>query len=226
MSQHHALQFPGESAAYRSARDALLEAESALRRQLENVAALRRTLPPGGALAQDYDFADAATGEQVRLSELFSPGHDTLVVYGYMYAPQAAAPCPLCTSMLDSLAGAAAHLAQHLDLVVVAKAAPQQLKAVADERGWGGLRLLSWGNTTFGRDYLAETVDGTQMPMLNVFQRSASDIHHAWGSELLYAPREPGLHSRHVDLMWPLWNVLDFTPAGRGGDWLPRLHYD
>ncbi|WP_372717549.1 DUF899 family protein [Immundisolibacter sp.] len=226
MSQHHALQFPGESAAYRSARDALLEAESALRRQLENVAALRRTLPPGGALAQDYDFADAATGEQVRLSELFSPGHDTLVVYGYMYAPQAAAPCPLCTSMLDSLAGAAAHLAQHLDLVVVAKAAPQQLKAVADERGWGGLRLLSWGNTTFGRDYLTETADGAQMPMLNVFQRSASGIHHAWGSELLYAPREPGLHSRHVDLMWPLWNVLDFTPAGRGGDWLPRLHYD
>ena len=61
--------------------------------------------------------------------------------------------------------------------------------------------------------------------MLNVFRRTEQGLIHTWGSELLYAPRQAGLHSRHVDLIWPLWNVLDMTPAGRGTDWLPRLQY-
>lgn len=103
MSRLQNRRFPGESAAYRDARDALLEAEMALRAQVEAVAALRRTLP------------------------------------------------------------------------------------------------------------------------LNVFQRSADGVRHFRGSELLYAPREPCLHSRHVDAIWPLWNVLDTTPGGRGADWLPKL---
>jgi len=30
---------------------------------------------------------------------------------------------------------------------------------------------------------------------------------------------------RHVDFMWPLWNILDRTPEGRGSDWGPRLEY-
>ena len=46
MSQSmHQVRFPGESAAYRAARDTLLEAEVALRRQIEAVAAERRALP-------------------------------------------------------------------------------------------------------------------------------------------------------------------------------------
>jgi hypothetical protein len=27
----------------------------------------------------------------------------------------------------------------------------------------------------------------------------------------------------HIDLMWPLWSVLDLTPEGRGTDWRPTL---
>ena len=50
-------------------------------------------------------------------------------------------------------------------------------------------------------------------------------IHHAWASELLFADREPGMHPRHVDFMWPLWAVLDRTPAGRDPQWEPRLAY-
>jgi predicted dithiol-disulfide oxidoreductase (DUF899 family) len=48
------LQFPNESAEYRTARNALLEAEVALRRQIEAVAAQRRALPPGGAPPEDF----------------------------------------------------------------------------------------------------------------------------------------------------------------------------
>ena len=59
--------------------------------------------------------------------------------------------------------------------------------------------------------------------MLNVFTRGSGGIQHFWGSELLYAGLEG--EPRHVDLLWPLWNVFDLTPEGRGTDWYPRLSY-
>ena len=68
MGRHHNLVFPGETADYRAARDALFTGEIALRRQTEKVAALRRALPPGGALKEDYVFQNLA-GEDQQLSE-------------------------------------------------------------------------------------------------------------------------------------------------------------
>jgi len=52
-------------------------------------------------------------------------------------------------------------------------------------------------------------------------------MRHAWATELMFVPREEGLEARHVDSIWPLWNVLDLTPRGRGGDSnFPSLRYD
>ncbi|MGE0810946.1 MAG: DUF899 family protein [Immundisolibacter sp.] len=226
MGTLHDRHFPNESATYRSARDALLKAEAALREQTEAVAALRRALPPGGALPDDYCFTQAVDERSVRFSELFRAGQDTLVVYSYMYGPTANAPCPLCSSMLDSLDGAAPHIGQHLSLAVVAKAPAPRLAAVARQRGWRHLRLLSSAGTTYNADYLAEDAAGNPWPMLNVFRKTAAGIHHTWGSELFYAARAPGQHTRHVDSLWPLWNALDLTPAGRHPTWLPALAYD
>ena len=42
---------------------------------------------------------------------------------------------------------------------------------------------------------------------------------------MLYAPADPGQDRRHVDLIWPLWNLFDLTPEGRGETWRPRLSY-
>jgi predicted dithiol-disulfide oxidoreductase (DUF899 family) len=36
---------------------------------------------------------------------------------------------------------------------------------------------------------------------------------------------EAGQDPRHVDMLWPLWNLLDLTPEGRGKDWYPKLAY-
>ena len=66
---------------------------------------------------------------------------------------------------------------------------------------------------------------GNQRAVRNVFRRSERGLSQTCGSGRLYAPGRAGLHSRHVDLIWPLWTVLDLTPAGRGTDWLPRLQY-
>jgi predicted dithiol-disulfide oxidoreductase (DUF899 family) len=95
----HSVRFPGESAAYREARDQLLEAEMNLRKNLEEVAALRRKLPLGGEVAQDYvftagatDLNDSRTERKVRLSELFQPGKDTLIIYSFMFGPNMKEP--------------------------------------------------------------------------------------------------------------------------------------
>ena len=86
-------------------------------------------------------------------------------------------------------------------------------------------RIADFANNTYHRDYGGETPEGDQMPMLNVFTKRNGRIHHFWGSELLYAPSEKGQDGRHIDMIWPLWNVFDTTPEGRGKDWYPKLGY-
>ncbi|HEY3069179.1 MAG TPA: DUF899 family protein, partial [Gaiellaceae bacterium] len=80
--------FPGESAEYRAARDRLLAQEIELRRTMEAVAAARRKLPAGGVVPEDYVFqgvgADGAPTD-VKLSELFEPDRDSLVIYSFMF---------------------------------------------------------------------------------------------------------------------------------------------
>ena len=235
MSEDAAIQFPGETTEYRVARDRLLDAEIELRRAIERVAAQRRALPPGGAVLDDYVFEKAVHGGgRVRFSELFAPGKDTLVIYSFMFPrwsgdtrpgpaagqtarlPLAETPCPSCTSILDSLDGAAPHLGSLINLVVVAKSDPTRIRNFADERGWRHLRLLSSRRNNYNRDYHAEGPDGEQSPILNVFTREGAGFRHRWATELMFAPRDEGEEPRHVDLIWPIWHVLDMTPGGRG----------
>jgi len=246
MSGPPSTRFPGESTEYRLARDRLLETEVELRQAIERVAAQRRALPPGGAVPEDYVFEEATgQGGSVRFSELFAPGKDTLVVYSFMFPrysgdprpgpaegetarlPLAETPCPSCTSILDSLDGAAPHLGQLINLVVVAKSDPHRIGTFARERGWRQLRLLSSRNNRYNLDYLAEDPDSGQRPILNVFTRDAGGFRHRWATELMFAAREEGQDPRHVDSIWPLWNVLDMTPEGRAGaENIPAGHYD
>ncbi len=231
--QQSTRRFPGENEAYRTARDHLLEAEIELRRRIEEVAALRRRLPLGGEVLEDYafeegasDLADTQTVRATRLPELFEPGKDTLLVYSFMYGPNMKRACPSCTSILDSLDGAAPHARQRVNLAVVAKSPIERIRRHARDRGWTNLRLLSSAATTYNRDYHAETPDGDQIPALNVFVRRNGRIYHFYNTEMLYLTPEPGQDSRHVDSLWPLWNLFDLTPEGRGTDWHPRLSYD
>lgn len=218
------VRFPGETPAYREARDRLLAAEIELRRHIEEVAALRRALPPGAQVPQDYEFEQDG-GREVRLSQLFAPGKNSLLVYSFMYGPQMEAACPMCTAFLDSLDGAAPHVQQRTNLVVVAKSPIERIRAYARERGWRNLRLLSSSGNSYNRDYHGESADGREMPSMNVFVRREGEVRHFWHSELLYGPVEEGQNMRHMDLAWPLWNLLDMTPEGRGSDWYPKLVY-
>jgi len=224
----HKIRFPGESAAYRSARNALLEDEMALRAQIEKVAAKRRKLPIGGKIPENYVFEEIGpegTRRQVRLSDLFAPGKDTLIVYSYMFGPKMATPCVSCTSMLDGLEGQSDHVNQRVNLAVVAKSPIDRVMTVASDRGWKRLRLLSSAGNTYNHDYHGESENEDQRPSLNVFVKRNGAIHHFYHSELLYAPGDKGQDARHIDMYWPLWNLFDATPEGRGTSWYPRLSY-
>ncbi len=239
---------PGESADYRAARDRLLADEIALRERLEAVAAARRALPPGGLVPEDYVFdglgADGRPAK-VRLSELFAPGKDALVVYCYMFPrhhddtrpgpedgataelPLEQSPCPSCTAFLDGLDGAAPHVeAGGANLVVVAGAPLERVVTFAREHGWRHLRLLSAAGNSFKRDYHAEAEDGSQVPLTLVFHRDGDEIRHFWSSELMFAGYEPDQDPRHNGTLDIFWNVLDLTPAGRGEGFDSQLVYD
>jgi len=213
--------FPGETPDYREARDRLLEQERDLRRAIEAVAAARRALPPGGDVPKDYVFA--GPGGEVPLSALFAGETDTLALYSFMFKD---APCPMCTQFLDSFDGVVTHAGETINVAVIAKAPYPRLAEHAQRRGWGRLRLLSSAENTYNRDYYGESEGGGQLPMLNVFRRDAGGtIRHFWGSELLFAPSDPGQDPRHADSLDPLWNLFDFTPGGQPGDCVPSLDY-
>jgi len=225
MDWHSKVQFPGESKRYRTARNRLLTAERELREQVERVARMRRKLPLGGEIPEDYVFEEEPA-HSVKLSDLFRNGLDTLVLYSFMFGPEMKQACPMCTSFLDSLNGAAPHVGQRVNLAVVAKSPITRLREFAQGRGWHNLRLLSSAHNTYNRDYHGETSDGGQLPLLSVFVRRGGKIYHTYSTELLFAPPEKGQNERHIDMAWPLWNLLDFTPEGRGADWFPSLSYD
>lgn len=217
--------YPNESIEYRNARNELLEAELKLRAEIEQVAALRRNLPPGGKLKEDYVFQELVGGKikDIRLSELFAPGKNTLFMYSLMLSPDMQAPCPMCTSLLDGLNGQVVHILEHINVAVVAKHKLDTIHAHARDRGWPNLSMLSSIHNNYNVDYHGED-KGRQMTIANVFVKEGNIIHHFWGSEMSYAPMIEGGNMRHLDLIWPVWNVLDMTPQGRG-QWYPKLSY-
>jgi predicted dithiol-disulfide oxidoreductase (DUF899 family) len=229
--------FPNETPEYRTAREALLKREVALRREMESVAIQLRALPPGGEAPEDYlfDCIDSdGLPSTVRLSELFRGG-DTLMLYHFMFPrhakdkrpgpttgataqlPLAGGPCPSCTALIDMWDGTMFHF-EGLggNLAVVAKAPIAQVAAFAREKGWKHIRLLSAANNTFKRDYHGEGADGQQAPIMTVFKRWPDGVIRLhWASELFFEPSDPGQDMRHMGTVEPLWTLFDLTPGGR-----------
>ena len=224
---HHQKRFPNETEAYRRARDELLNFEVDLRQRIAKLGELRRALPLGGALKEDYIFQEFDSEENIvstRFSDLFSKGKNTLLIYSFMYGPQMEQPCPACTSLIDGFSGIIEHLEDRIDVAIIARSPIERIEAFADTRRWKNLRLLSSAENTYNADYFAETEEGVQLPAANVFTRNENGIFHFFNTELLYADLEG--HPRHMDLAWPIWNILDMTPEGRGDNWGPKLRYE
>ena len=210
-----------ESAEYLAAREELRHAEIELMRQRERVAELRRGLPKG-ATVQDYEFLEGPTSledgdepvKRVRMSELFTAPDRSLVIYHLMFGKKQSKPCPMCTAWLDAFNGVAHHLAQNVDLAIVAAADPATLRAHARDRGWDKLRLLSAGESTFKYDLGSEDREGGQDSTISVFTRETDGtLRHFYSCHPRLAP---DIQERGIDELNPIWNMLDLTPQGRG----------
>jgi predicted dithiol-disulfide oxidoreductase (DUF899 family) len=219
-----------ESQEYLAKREELRLAEIALMQQRERVAELRRGLPQGATI-QDYVFEEGPTDLQVgdtpvrtvRLSELFSAPNRSLVVYHFMYGKKQGNPCPMCTMWIDGWNGVAHHLTQNMDVAIVAAADPATLRAHARKRGWDNLRLLSCGSNTFKYDLRSEDREGNQDSTLSVFTKDKDGtLRHFYTAH----PRmSTDILERGIDLLTPVYNLLDLTPLGRG-DWYASFKYE
>src|SRR5688572_1029806 len=212
---------PNESAEYLAKREALRLAEIDLMNLREKVATLRRQLPPG-AILKDYEFVEGPTSldkgdtptRKVRLRELFSAPHRALVIYQIMYGKKNTTPCPMCTAWLDSWNGVAHHLAQNIDVAVVAAADLPQLRTHARKRGWDKLRLLSAGESSFKYDLGSEDREGNQDSTISVFTLDKDgSVRHFYS---VHPRLAHDIDMRGIDEYNPIWNVLDLTPQGRG----------
>ncbi|WP_263769027.1 DUF899 family protein [Propionivibrio soli] len=219
-----------ESDEYLAKREELRLAEIDSMQLRERVAELRRQLPQGAAV-DDYAFtegpADLEDGDtpirRVRLSELFSGPNRTLVIYHFMYGKRQSKACPMCTLWIDGFNGVAQHIVQNVDFAIVAAADSPTLRAFARTRAWNKLRLLSAAEgSTFKYDLGSEDEEGNQDSTISVFTReSDGTLRHFYSAH----PRMAGdIGERGIDLLTPVYNILDLTPGGRG-NWYASLGY-
>ncbi|WP_241267087.1 DUF899 family protein [Streptomyces scabichelini] len=220
---------PDESADYLAAREELRLAEIDLMRHREKVAAQRRALPQGPPV-DDYVFvegpADLDAGDtpvrEVTLSGLFTAPDRPLIVYQFMYGKAQTEPCPMCTLWIDGFNGVARHIAQNADFAIAAAADLPALRQHARNRGWTRLRLLSCGDSTFKYDLGSEDKAGEQDSTVSVFTRDGDGtIRHVYSTHPRMAD---DIDERGIDLLTPVWHLLDLTPGGRG-DWYAGLDY-
>ncbi len=213
------LRYPNESPEYRKIRDELLEEEKALVEKTKLVAEMRRQLPRGGRLKQDYEFQwanDGKVGQGVKLSELFGD-KSTLLLYNFMYGPEWDNPCPSCTSLMDGFDRSAYQVTQDAAFCGIAKAPAQQINDWASTRGWSQIDLISGYGTGYQADYRCQGEnDDMQWAILQVFRKHEDEIFHFWGTEL---------EGNHVDTVWPYWNLMDFTPEGRPDRQMPPQNF-
>jgi predicted dithiol-disulfide oxidoreductase (DUF899 family) len=198
-------------------------------RQRERVAELRRHLPQG-PIIEDYIFEEGPASldagdtpiQKVRLSELFTAPDRALVIYHLMFGKRQTKPCPMCTLWIDGFNGVAHHLAQTVDFAIVAAANPAELRAHARSRDWNRLRLLSCGDNTFKYDLNSEDREGNQDSTVSVFTRGADGkVRHFYTA---HPSMSHEIKERGLDLLCPVYNVLDLTPKGRG-EWYADLSY-
>jgi predicted dithiol-disulfide oxidoreductase (DUF899 family) len=144
MTQHNI----GTQDEWQAARDALLAEEKELTRRGDELARKRRELP-WVRVEKAYSFETPAGTRS--LEELFD-GRSQLLVYHFMFGPEFAGGCPVCSSIADNLDPNAVHLAaRDAKLMLVSRAPQEKLQPYRERMGW----RLEWASTVgaeFNRD--------------------------------------------------------------------------
>jgi predicted dithiol-disulfide oxidoreductase (DUF899 family) len=213
------------------ARRQLLLREKEFTRLRDELNAARRALP-WEAVDRDYRFEGPRGTES--LADLFE-GRSQLIVYHFMFGPDATAGCPHCSFWADSFDGGMIHLNQRdVTLVVISRAPYPRLAEYQRRMDWR-FKWVSSGATDFNFDYQASfhSADRSAERALYNFQLQDPGESDREGVSVFYrAPDGTVWHTysayaRGIDLLNPTYNLLDLVPKGRdegdrGPSWVRR----
>ena len=204
----------------------LLRKEKEFTRLRDELSEQRRALP-WERVDKEYAFEGPKGKES--LAQLFE-GRSQLVVYHFMFAPDAEVPCKSCSFWADNFNGIVAHLNQRdVTLVAISRAPLEKLQAFGKRMGWGFKWLSSDGND-FNYDYgvsfrPGEAAKGAarynyrptqttmaDLPGISVFTRDAEgQVFHTYSC-----------YARGLDMMNTAYHYLDLVPKGRDEAGLPH----
>jgi predicted dithiol-disulfide oxidoreductase (DUF899 family) len=231
----------GTQEEFEAAREPLLAEEKELTRRNDELARKRRELP-WVPVDKEYSFETAAGTKS--LAELFD-GRSQLLIYHFMYGPPYQAGCTVCSSITDTIAANAVHLAaKDVTMLLVSRAPLETLQAYKQRLGWD-IEWVSTGASDFNRDLgfthteeeLRPFLEGDIPPVVKeMAQRSGTDVagYVAEGPGLsAYALSDGTVYRTYVTTARGLepamayYALLDRTPMGRdeGGDrpfWVRR----
>jgi predicted dithiol-disulfide oxidoreductase (DUF899 family) len=212
-----------------AAKDELLALEKEHTRRSDELAGLRQRLP-WVRIEKDYTF-DTTAGSKT-LKQLFD-GRSQLVIYNFMFGPDYAAGCPVCSSIADSFNGVIEHLkARDVTMMCVSRAPIDKLLAYRERMGWNFNWASSFDsdfNFDFERSVAKETVAswfGAEPP--DIPTRLAAEC----GTDLVgYLSEGPGLSvfaqsqgevyltystgARGLEPVMVYYGILDRVPHGR-----------
>jgi predicted dithiol-disulfide oxidoreductase (DUF899 family) len=231
----------GTQEEFDAARQELLAEEKELTRRSDELARKRRELP-WVPVEKDYRFETTAGTKS--LGELFD-GRSQLLIYHFMFGPSYEAGCTVCSSITDTIAANAVHLAaRDVTMLLVSRAPVEKLQAYKQRMGWG-LDWVSAGGTDFNRDLGFTSTEEELRPFLEgeipppvkqMAERSGVDVagYITEGPGLsAYALSDGAVYRTYVTTARGLepamayYGLLDRTPMGRAEDgdqpfWLRR----
>src|SRR3954447_27075158 len=231
----------GTQEEFDAARQELLAEEKELTRRNDELARKRRELP-WVPVEKDYSF-ETEDGTK-SLAELFG-GRSQLLIYHFMFGPPYQAGCTVCSSIADTIAPNAVHLAaRDVTMLLVSRAPVEKLQAYKKRMGWG-LEWVSAGGNDFNRDMGFTNTEEELRPFLEGdIPPTVSRMAEASGTDVAgYVAEGPGLSAyaledgtvyrtyvtsaRGLEPAMVYYGLLDRAPLGRneGGDrpfWVRR----
>src|SRR3954451_13329781 len=138
----------GTQEEFDAAREKLLAEEKELTRRSDELARKRQELP-WVPVEEDHSF-ETEDGTK-SLADLFD-GRSQLLIYHFMFGPPYEAGCTVCSSITDTIAPNAVHLAaRDVTMLLVSRAPVEKLQAYKKRMGWD-LDWVSAGGSDFNRD--------------------------------------------------------------------------
>lgn len=184
--------------------------EKAEMKARDALAAERRRLP---MMKIEKDYVLQGPHGPVHLGDVFE-GRQQLVLYHFMLGPNQTTGCQGCSLVLDQITHLAHLHARGVWFAVVSRAPLAAIEAYRTRMGWDVPWYSSYG-TDFSFDFgtgpkepnPAEHQDGENFAM-SAFLRDGNAVYRTYFTT-----------ARGVEVLGPVWSLLDITPYGRQETW-------